>query len=110
MGDVPKDSILQEAYGLTHGDRQAAYGHPSADFRATGRIYSAILERWLQSEGIEVCGFDGDPIGLPDIPPRIVALMLTGVKLSRESAQPKHDNRVDAIGYWLCSNMIIEGD
>jgi hypothetical protein len=106
--DIP---IQQEAANLVHGARQAAYGHPSSDFQAMGRITGAIIQRWLDSEGLYVRdkGGEGDVMPFPDIPPRIVALIMTAVKLSRESAQPKRDNRVDLIGYVLCEDMIVEG-
>ena len=103
--------IVDEAWGLVMGNRQASYGHPASDFAAMGRISAAILSRWLESEGLVVVPQDqGDgPVYLPDIPPRIVALLMTAVKLSRESAQHKHDNLVDLIGYTICSDRIVEG-
>jgi hypothetical protein len=100
-GKVPVDSIAHEAWFLVHGDRQAAYGHPAADFKATGRIWGALLERWFDSLGYP-------EVTVSDVPPHMVALMMTAVKLSRESANPKRDNRVDGIGYWLCADCVLE--
>jgi hypothetical protein len=100
--------IEEEANRLVFGDRQAAYGHPSSDFTATGRMVAAILSRWLESE--EYLYFGNGPIRLPDIPPRVVALMMAAVKLSRESAKPSRDNRVDLIGYVLCEDRIVSVD
>ena len=37
------DSVLLEAQGLVHGDRQTAYGHPLHDFSRTAMMWSAIL-------------------------------------------------------------------
>jgi len=92
------------------GDRSAAYGPPSSDFRAMGRISGAILERWLESKGLVLCDSGGrKPVDFPDIEPRIVALVQQAVKLSRESALPKRDNRVDGIGYWLCADRVVSG-
>jgi len=114
MDDHPR-RITDEAWDLVNGNREAAYGHPSSDFRGTGRVTAAILERWLESVGLAVYSIDdataqGLPRdGFPDIPPRIVALNMTGVKLSREAASPKRDNRVDGIGYWICSDRMVEG-
>ena len=90
-------SIDEEAHDLVYGDRQASYGHPGADFTATGRIWGGILGR--------IDYVAGEPIS-----PHTVALMMTGLKLSRESANPKRDNRVDGIGYWLCADRIAERD
>jgi hypothetical protein len=99
------ERITDEAWRLVMGDRGAAYGHPDSDFKAMGRITGAIINRWLESEGYGIT-VDGDRTDFPDIPPRIVALIQTAVKLSRESAKPKRDNRVDGIGYWLCADRI----
>jgi hypothetical protein len=38
-------------------------------------------------------------LGLSDIPPRTVALMMVGAKLSREMHSPGRDNLVDIAGY-----------
>jgi hypothetical protein len=110
--------IEEEAHGLVFGDREAAYGHPSSDFTAMGRITAAILSRWLESEGYVVIkkiehplnDYPSAPVYMPDISPEVVALIMTAVKLSRQSAQPKRDNLVDLIGYTLCADRIIEGE
>ena len=107
--DLDVTPITQVAHDLVFGDRGASYGHPASDFEAMGRISGAILERWLDSLGLTVCNGDGDEVLFPDIEPRIVALIQTAVKLSREAANPKRDNRVDGIGYWLCADRIVEG-
>lgn len=88
------ESILQEAQRLVHGDRGAAYGHPIDDYKATGEIWGAILER---------AGWKGGPVD-----PRIACLMMVGVKVSREASKPKRDNRVDGAGYFECVDMIAE--
>ena len=86
---VNTESVLQEAERLINGPRQGAYGHPLDDFTKTGRIWGAIL-------------------GIPDVPAEKVALMMTGVKISREVHQPGHDNRVDGAGYWGCLDKVVE--
>lgn len=85
----PTESILEEAQRLVHGDRQHTYGHPIADFTRTGRIWGAIL-------------------GVPDIDPRFVALMMGGVKMSREVNKHKRDNLVDLAGYAETAAMVAE--
>lgn len=72
-------SVLTEAEGLVHGDRNASYGHPLDDFRRTAKMWSAIL-------GVEV-------------QPEKVGLCMIAVKLSRECHRPKRDNLVDIAGY-----------
>ena len=116
-----EETVLEEAQRLVQGPRQSNYSHPSQDFKATGRQWGAILENWLKSEGYAIVrnagGDDGDmtveeweDADMPDIPPRIVALLMVNLKLSRESHKPKRDNRVDGAGYLLCADMVIEGD
>ena len=56
-------------------DRGSVYGlDPLPGFRTTGRIWSALIS-------------DALGIDLPDIPPHVVGLMMTGLKLSR-AARP----------------------
>lgn len=97
----PKESVLQEAQRLVHGDRGAAYGHPFFDYRCTGKVWAGLLEHWLH--GI---GFLDDLQEFPTIPPRIAAEMMIGMKLSREMNKSKRDNRTDSAGYAECAQMI----
>lgn len=112
----PEERITDEAWGLVvEGERQSSYGHPQQDFQTTGRQWGALLDNWLKSEGLLI--WKDTPEGplpvsdgaLPDLPPKLVALMMTQLKLSRESHSPKHDNLVDAIGYLICADRIEEG-
>jgi hypothetical protein len=89
MSDHGRESALEEAQRLVHGDRNVAYGHPIVDYTRTGRMWGAIL-------------------GIPDIDPRICCLMMAAVKISREVHAPKRDNRVDMAGYAECAQMIAE--
>ena len=75
----PRKSVLTEAEGLVHGDRNADYGHPLDDFKRTAKIWGAIL------------GFE--------ITPAQVGLCMCGVKISRECNKSKRDNMVDLAGY-----------
>lgn len=84
----PEDeSVLEEAQRLVGGDRQSAYGHPLDDFTRTGRIWGALL-------------------GIPDIAPEVVSVMMIGVKISREMNAHKRDNLTDAAGYALTTDMV----
>jgi Domain of unknown function (DUF6378) len=89
------ETILEEADRLINGDRQVAYSHPLDDFTATGRVWGAILSGFLGQE-------------VPDIPAEYVAMMMVGVKLSRESRHLKRDNRVDGCGYFGCEDLVIQ--
>jgi hypothetical protein len=41
----------------------------------------------------------GAILGIPDVSPRLVALCLIGLKVSREAYQHKRDSLVDIAGY-----------
>lgn len=84
-----RETILQEAQRLVHGNRGADYGHPADDYTRTGRMWGAIL-------------------GLPDIDPRLCALMMAAMKVSREVNKHKRDNLTDLAGYAECAAMIAQ--
>ena len=116
--EEPPRRITEEAYDLVvQGDRQSNYGHPEQDFRTTGRQWGALIDNWLKANDYAIVHNDGtdddqewvDVEAFPDVPPKIVALMMASLKASRESQRPGHDNRVDGIGYWLCADRIEEG-
>lgn len=102
------ETILQEAQRLVHGDRGASYGHPIDDYTCTGRIWGAILGHWLGSKGLTLYDEDGEAVEFPDVDPRIAALMMVGVKVSREAHKHKRDNLTDTAGYAECVSMIAE--
>jgi hypothetical protein len=83
---MDKESILDEAKRIVHGDRGENYGHPFEDFSRTAQIWSAIL-------GTEVT-------------PENVALCMVGLKISREVNRPKRDNIVDGAGYFETLQMV----
>jgi len=72
-------SILTEAQGLVHGDRNESYGHPLDNFGRIAKMWTALL-------GVEIT-------------PEQVGLCMIAVKLSRECHAPKRDNLVDAAAY-----------
>lgn len=87
--DKPRETVLQEADRIVAGDRNADYGHPSDDFKRTGRIWGAIL-------------------GIPDVPPEKVGLCMAGLKISREVNKHKRDNLTDLAGYAKTVAMVEE--
>ena len=84
-------SILTEAHGLVHGDRQASYGHPAVDFARTAALANILLASKLSK----------------DLGPEDVALFMVAVKLSRECHEPARDNLVDAAGYLECRARVL---
>ena len=81
------ESILQEAHRLTHGPRQADYGHPLDDYTRTAALVSALLAHKLK-----------EPLTASEM-----ALAMVCVKLSREVHAPKRDNCTDGAGYFWVS-------
>lgn len=71
--------ILLEAHKLINGDRQKEYGNPRIMFSKIAKFWSAYLER--------------------DITPEDVAMMMTLLKIARQSYEHKADNLIDAAGY-----------
>lgn len=93
--DVPEESILQEAHRLTHGPRRADYGHPLDDYSRTAAIATALLSHKLKAD--------------EQISAAEMALLMVGVKLSRQVNHPKRDNMVDAAGYaWVAQECLDE--
>lgn len=84
-------SILTEAHGLVHGDRQASYGHPAVDFSRTAALVNTLLAAKLSK----------------DLDAADVALFMVCVKLSREAHQHGRDNLVDACGYLECRERVL---
>ena len=97
------ETILQEAQRLVHGDRQGAYGHPIDDYACTGRMWGAIIDRWLHDLKIIPPN-----VNVPDIDPKIACLMMATMKVSREVHKHKRDNLTDLAGYTECASMIAD--
>jgi hypothetical protein len=88
----PGQSEMLEANRLVNGNRQADYGTPRENYEGIARVWSGILF----------------PILKRDITPAEAALMMVGLKLQRQAMKHKRDNLVDAHGYLLVYNHIIE--
>lgn len=86
------ESILEEAQRLTHGPRQADYGHPLDDYTRTAALVSALLEHKLVS-----------PLTAHEM-----ALVMGCVKLSREMHSQKRDNLTDLAGYAWVAHACLE--
>lgn len=89
MDTDPENSILTEAHGLVHGERNADYDHPYTDYSRSVAIFKA----WT---GIELTPSQG-------------IKFMRCVKMSREMSNPtKRDNYVDGAGYIECDRMAGE--
>ena len=90
MNGLDPESPLFEAHRIVHSDRGTAYGPPDQDFARTGKMWGAVL-------------------GIPDVSPRLVALCMVALKVSREAYQHKRDNLTDMAGYTE-TVAVIEGE
>lgn len=85
---------MLEANSLVNGDRQADYGTPRDNYAGVAKVWSGILHMILKR----------------DITPEEAALMMVGLKVQRQAMKHKRDNLVDAHGYLLVYNHIIDGN
>jgi hypothetical protein len=82
-------SVLAEAQGLVHGDRNAAYGAPLDDFSRTAAMVSAMLAHKLKES------ITAEELGL---------IMCC----SRQIHKAKRDNLTDLAGYAECVQWCID--
>ena len=86
-GETPDHkSILEEAQGLVHGDRNNDYGNPWEDYARTVDIFKVLMGEKKISD---MTALDG-------------IMFMVCVKLSREVNAPGRDNLVDLAGYAEC--------
>lgn len=84
-------SILDKAKALITSERSNAYGPPEENLETIGIIWGALLNRHLSTS---VAGHIGP------IDPRLVAVMMAGLKLSRLACNLNHeDSIIDLAGY-----------
>jgi hypothetical protein len=87
--DQTEPAEMTAARIVRNGERQAAYGHPSDDFRRTAKEWSATFNK--------------------DVSPLDVAVAMVQLKLSRLIGTPGHrDSIIDGIGYLICYERIIQ--
>jgi hypothetical protein len=85
-------SVLTEAQGLVHGDRNAQYGAPAEEYTRTVGMVNAMLGAKLREP----------------LTPEDLAYIMVCLKLSRQINKPKRDSLVDAAGYCEVAQWIIE--
>lgn len=82
-----KETILQEAQRLIHGDRNKSYGHPLDNHSTTAEMVTAFLRR-KYALGTELT-LDAEDVCMFNILQ----------KCARQGNAPKRDNLVDICGY-----------
>lgn len=92
--DKEDRSILDEAEELTNGARQSAYGHPSENFKNIADGWNWYIQMKYGNES--------------KLTPEDTALMMTLLKVARETHSIKRDNIVDAAGYLNTYQMCID--
>jgi hypothetical protein len=85
-------SVLTEAQGLVHGDRNAQYGAPAEEYTRTVGMVNAMLGAKLKEP----------------LTPEDLAYIMVCLKLSRQINKPKRDSLVDAAGYCEVAQWIID--
>jgi hypothetical protein len=87
-----RTSVLTEAQGLVHGDRNVQYGPPAAEYARTVGMVNAMLAAKLKEP----------------LTPEDLAYIMICLKLSRQINKPKRDSLVDAAGYCEVAQWIID--
>jgi hypothetical protein len=85
-------SVLTEAEGLVHGDRNVQYGAPITEYTRTVGMVNAMLGAKLKEP----------------LTPEDLAYIMVCLKLSRQVNKPKRDSLVDAAGYCEVAQWIID--
>ena len=88
------ETILQEAQRLVSGARQDSYGDPVECMTRIGAVLTVVFRDKLRPGTI--------------ITPADVPLIMSAVKLVRESITPKRDNRVDLVAYSHIKQLVHE--
>lgn len=77
--------VLDQVKGIL-SERQAAYSHPVHNFQNIADMWRVVF---------------GQPVTTAQ-----VALALECLKICRELTEPKEDNHLDGIGYWVCEAQV----
>ena len=86
----PKTTLADRAKAIVAGSRQRDYGTPERNLEKIGKVWGALL-------------------GIGDLPPRMVGLLMTSLKLVRDAFRNGDDNITDAHGYLLMIEQCKEG-
>lgn len=92
-----RGSILKEAYNIINGERQDQYGNPEDSFGTIAKLWSVYMDSTITGR---------KHLDVPSVQPKDVALLMTLLKIARETHTHKRDNLVDAAGYISLANIL----
>lgn len=84
--EVPTAGEVLDRVKSILSERQAAYSHPVYNFANIAKMWEVIF---------------GIPVSTAQ-----VALAFEALKICRELTEPKEDNHLDGIGYWVCEAQV----
>lgn len=91
-----RGNVLLEAHKIINGDRQQSYGNPED----THGVIAELWNGYMRAKNATIWGADAEPMRLPQLEPKDVALMMVLFKIGRElNGAGCKDNMVDAAGY-----------
>jgi len=93
-GEKPSASPAEEAIQLVGGERAEAYGHPLEDFECVAGMFKS----WYSHKYHKAIDYTAEDH----------AMLMLFVKAAREANNPKRDNIVDAHGYLICLDKIMQ--
>lgn len=91
-----RGQVLLEAHKIINGDRQQSYGN----HEDTHGVIAELWNGYMRAKSATIWGADAEPMRLPQLEPKDVALMMVLFKIGRElNGAGCKDNLVDSAGY-----------
>ena len=91
-----RGNVLLEAHKIINGDRQQSYGNPED----THGVIAELWNGYMRAKNATIWGADAEPMRLPQLEPKDVALMMVLFKIARQiNGAGKRDNAIDGCGY-----------
>lgn len=91
-----RGNVLLEAHKIINGGRQQRYGN----HEDTHGVIAELWNGYMRAKNATIWGADAEPMRLPQLEPKDVALMMVLFKIGRElNGAGCKDNLVDSAGY-----------
>ena len=102
-----RGNVLLEAHKIINGDRRQSYGDPED----THGVIAELWNGYMRAKNATIWGADAEPMRLPQLEPKDVALMMVLFKIGRElNGAGCKDNLVDSAGYIALAADMNEQD